>query len=128
MEFPDELRYTPEHQWVREQAGGLRVGITAFAQDGLGEVVEVSLPLVGAQVTAGQPVGEVESTTSVADLYAPATGRVTAVNEALESSPELVSDDPYGEGWLLDIAPTDGAEPGLLTAGEYERRVRRSPA
>ena len=99
LEYPEDLRYTAEHEWVRAEDGGVvRVGITSFAQDALGDVVYVSLPTVGATVDAGDACGEVESTKSVSDIYAPLAGEVTAVNEALDSSPGLVNTDPYGEG------------------------------
>ncbi len=123
MDFPDDLRYTPEHEWVRAREGAVRVGITAYAQDALGDVVFVNIPEVGAAVTAGKPLGEVESTKSVSDVYAPVTGRVSARNDGLEASPELVNSDPYGEGWLVEIAPADSDLPPLLTAQEYAQRL-----
>jgi len=104
LEYPQDLRYTPEHEWVRAGSDGVvRVGITAFAQDALGDIVFVSLPAVGDSVTAGDTCGEVESTKSVSDLYAPLSGEVVAVNEALDSAPELVNTDPYGQGWMYDV-------------------------
>ena len=128
MDFPDELRYTSEHEWVRRQDGALRVGITAYAQDALGDVVYVTLPETGTAVTGGQPLGEVESTKSVSDVYAPVTGRVAARNEALDASPELVNSDPYGEGWLVEIEPEDpDAVEGLLSAAQYQETIN-SPA
>src|SRR4051794_27176885 len=99
FEYPDDLRYTSEHEWVRAENGRLRVGITAYAQDALGDVVYVSLPEAGSTVEAGSAVGEVESTKSVSDLYAPITGTVIERNDALEGTPELVNSDPYGQGW-----------------------------
>jgi glycine cleavage system H protein len=124
VEFPDDLRYTSEHEWVRRQEGVLRVGITAYAQDALGDVVYVTLPEAGTAVTGGQPLGEVESTKSVSDVYAPVTGRVTARNDALDSSPELVNSDPYGEGWLVEIEPEDPqATEGLLSAAQYQETI-----
>ena len=125
MDHPDDLRYTAEHEWVRQRDGApLRVGITAFAQDALGDVVYVNLPPPGTAVTAGDPLGEVESTKSVSDVYAPVTGRVTARNDELESSPELVNSDPYGAGWLVEIEPDDPEAVGsLLTAADYTARV-----
>lgn len=121
LEYPEELRYTAEHEWVRAcDDGTVRVGITAFAQEGLGDVVYVSLPSVGAQLSAGEANGEVESTKSVSDLYAPLSGEVTAVNDALEATPELVNSDPYGDGWMYDLRPSDaGAVDGLLDAAAY---------
>ena len=124
--IPDDLRYTAEHEWLRGEGDAIRVGITDYAQDALGDIVFVSLPEVGAQLTAGQAFGEVESTKSVSDVYAPVAGTVTARNEALEATPELVNSDPYGEGWLIVIAPADGAgssSEGLLTAEAYAAHV-----
>ena len=121
LEYPQDLRYTPEHEWVRAEPDGVvRVGITAFAQDALGDVVYVSLPTVGASVSAGDPCGEVESTKSVSDLYAPLSGQIVAVNEALDSAPELVNSDPYGLGWMYDVKLTDkGAAESLLDLEAY---------
>jgi glycine cleavage system H protein len=114
-EIPADLRYTPEHEWVRRTGDGtVRVGITDFAQSSLGDVVYVQLPDVGSQVTAGETFGEVESTKSVSDLYAPVTAKVIAVNGDLESNPQLVNSDPYGQGWLLELeADGDTLEQGL---------------
>lgn len=114
-EIPADLRYTPEHEWVRVTGDGtVRVGITDFAQSSLGDVVYVQLPDVGSEVTAGESFGEVESTKSVSDLYAPVTAKVTAVNGDLESNPQLVNSDPYGQGWLLELqADGDTLEQGL---------------
>src|SRR5674476_1279350 len=110
LEYPQDLRYTAEHEWVRVGSADVaRVGITAFAQDALGDVVYVSLPSVGDSLSAGDSCGEVESTKSVSDLYAPLSGEVVAVNQALESAPELVNSDPYGEGWMYDLKITDAA-------------------
>lgn len=108
LEYPQDLRYTAEHEWVRELDDGVvRIGITAFAQDALGDVVYVSLPSVGDSLDSGDSCGEVESTKSVSDLYAPLAGEVTGVNEGLESSPELVNTDPYGEGWMYEVKLSD---------------------
>jgi glycine cleavage system H protein len=121
---PAELKYTAEHEWVRDPGtaeGSVRVGITDYAQDALGDIVYVSLPEVGASVTAGEPCGELESTKSVSDVYAPLTGEVVARNEALDATPELVNSDAYGEGWLFEIVPADrGQLDGLLDAAAYE--------
>jgi glycine cleavage system H protein len=119
--IPEELKYTAEHEWVRAGDGqSVRVGITHYAQDALGDVVFVSLPDVGTSVTAGQACGEVESTKSVSEIYAPVSGEVTARNDTLESRPELINSDPYGEGWLIDIAASDAsAVSGLLDASGY---------
>ncbi|BCP04640.1 glycine cleavage system protein GcvH [Mycobacterium paraintracellulare] len=103
-DIPPDLYYTPEHEWVRRSAEDrVRIGITDFAQSALGDIVFVQLPDVGAELTTGEPFGEVESTKSVSDLYAPLSGKVAAVNSDLDASPQLVNSDPYGAGWLLDI-------------------------
>lgn len=115
LDYPDDLHYTADHEWVREGADGVvRVGITAFAQDALGDVVYVSLPEVGDTVTAGDSVGEVESTKSVSDLYSPLSGEVVSVNESLDATPELVNSDPYGEGWMYELRLGDGVSLGEL--------------
>jgi glycine cleavage system H protein len=121
LEYPQDLRYTAEHEWVRVGSDGVvRVGITAFAQEALGDVVYVSLPSVGDIVGAGDSCGEVESTKSVSDLYAPVSGEVVAVNETLDSVPEMVNSDPYGEGWMYDVKVTDAEPaPGLLDLAAY---------
>jgi glycine cleavage system H protein len=121
LEYPQDLRYTAEHEWVRSgDDGTVRIGITSFAQDALGDVVYVSLPSVGDAVEAGDACGEVESTKSVSDLYAPLAGEVTAVNESLDSTPELVNTDPYGEGWMYELRPSDAtAVDGLLDHTAY---------
>jgi glycine cleavage system H protein len=118
---PENLRYTAEHEWV---AGGtadaIRIGITHFAQDSLGDIVFVQLPEPGAEVTAGQALGEIESTKSVSEIYAPVSGTVVARNEALGDTPEMINSDPYGTGWLLEIKPSDpAAVDGLLDASAY---------
>ena len=125
---PADLRYTPEHEWISQSGEALRVGITDYAQEALGDIVFVTLPSVGTEVTAGQSLGEVESTKSVSDVYAPFDGTVTARNEALDANPEIVNGDPYGEGWLVEIAPAAGAAealagPGLLDAAGYEALI-----
>lgn len=125
--FPEDLRYTAEHEWVRpsaEDENVVRVGITDYAQDALGDIVYVSLPEVGTEVTAGAAVGELESTKSVSDVYAPVSGHVVAVNDSLDATPELVNSDPYGAGWLFEVA-IDGAAPAaeLLTADGYRALV-----
>ena len=121
--IPDDLRYTAEHEWVREPGeteGSLRIGITDFAQDALGDIVYVQLPEVGLPVTAGEPVGELESTKSVSDVYAPVSGEVVARNEALDGAPELVNSDPYGAGWLFEVVPSNPSElDDLLDAAAY---------
>ena len=124
MNLPEDLKYTAEHEWVRDPGsteGSVRVGITDYAQDALGDIVYASLPEVGDEVEAGSAVGELESTKSVSDVYVPVTGRVTATNEALDSTPELVNSDPYGEGWLFEITPSDDtALDGLMDAAAYQ--------
>ena len=114
MEFPDDLRYTAEHEWVRVDGEVAEVGITDFAQDTLGDIVYVQLPEVGAAVTRASVCSEVESTKSVSDIYAPVTGTVVAVNEALTTTPELVNSDPYGAGWMFRVELSDPAELGIL--------------
>ncbi|ABS04561.1 glycine cleavage system H protein [Kineococcus radiotolerans] len=118
---PADLRYTSEHEWVRVEADGtVRVGITDHAQDALGDVVYVSLPAEGETVTAGGACGEVESTKSVSEITAPVSGTVSGHNPGLETRPDLVNTDPYGEGWMFTIAPSDTAEvEGLLDAEAY---------
>lgn len=128
--YPDDLKYTPEHEWLRVTGAGgdavLRIGITSYAQEALGDIVFITLPAVGTEVEAGQPLGEVESTKSVSDVYAPVAGTVSARNEQLDGAPELVNTDPYGEGWMIEIRPADGADtawssPALLDAAAYEQ-------
>lgn len=120
---PEQLRYTAEHEWVMPVQGGrMRVGITHYAQDALGDIVFLQLPEVGATVAAGDAVGEVESTKSVSEIYAPLAGTVVAVNEAVVDHPEVVNTDPYGEGWLLELEPGDPAAiEGLLDAAGYRK-------
>ena len=124
FEYPDQLRYTSEHEWVQPVGDRVRVGITSYAQDALGDIVFVSLPEEGATVSAGSSVGEVESTKSVSDLYAPISGTVVARNEALDANPDLVNSDPYGEGWMFEVEPADpGAVEGLLTSEQYREQL-----
>ena len=124
LDYPAGLRYTAEHEWVRADGEVLRVGITSFAQEALGDVVYVSLPAVGDTVAAGDTCGEVESTKSVSDLYAPVSGEVTAINGALDATPELVNSDPYGEGWMYEIRPADvGAADDLLDVDAYTAQL-----
>ena len=111
--LPDDLKYTAEHEWVRQDDSVLRIGITDYAQDQLGDIVYVSLPEVGATVAAGDAIGELESTKSVSDVYAPVSGTVASVNELLDAQPELINSDPYGEGWLFEV---EGVEPGAVEA------------
>jgi glycine cleavage system H protein len=117
MANPQELKYTEEHEWLKLDGDSAVVGITAYAAEKLGDVVYVELPKIGATVVAGTVVGEIESTKSVGELYAPATGTVLEVNDAVVANPELVNDDPFGGGWLIKISITD--LPALLSADEY---------
>lgn len=125
LQFPENLRYTSDHEWIEDRGDGVvRVGITAYAQDALGDVVYVSLPAVGDELTAGDACGEVESTKSVSDLFAPLNGEVTAVNETLDATPELINTDPYGEGWMMELTVADPAAlDGLLDVGAYREQT-----
>ncbi len=124
VEYPADLRYTAEHEWVRVEGDRARVGITAYAQDALGDIVFVTLPDEGGSVQAGAACGEVESTKSVSDLYAPLTGTVVARNEALDAAPELVNSDPYGQGWMFELALEDvTAVESLLTPEQYREQL-----
>ena len=116
MSTPADLKYTAEHEWVRVVGDHVRVGITDYAQESLGDIVFVTLPAVGTTVTPGQTFGEVESTKSVSDLFAPLAGVIVARNEELDAHPELVNSDPYGEGWMVDIAPEGGVLSALAAA------------
>jgi glycine cleavage system H protein len=120
MNVPGELRYSKEHEWVRVDGAIATIGITDFAQDSLGDIVFVQAPDVGAAVVAGAAIAEIESTKSVSDIYAPISGIVHAVNDKLESEPELVNSDPYGDGWIMQIELSDPAEvDALLDADAY---------
>lgn len=119
---PEDRHYTEDHEWARADGARVTVGITGYAQDALGDVVYVDLPATGTRVERGQPFGEVESTKSVSDLYAPLTGTIVERNETLESSPERVNADPYGDGWMVVIeAEALGQLDGLLSAADYDR-------
>ena len=119
--YPDDLRYTAEHEWLRVSGDVVRVGITDYAQQALGDIVFVTLPEAGVTVQAGTAVGEVESTKSVSDVYAPVSGEVVTRNPALDEQPELVNSDPYGEGWMVEISLRDPAEiEGLMDAAGYQ--------
>jgi glycine cleavage system H protein len=134
MATPDDRRYTDQHEWALVQGTDgtstvVRVGITDHAQDALGDIVFVQLPEVGEEVTPGNPIGEVESTKSVSDVYAPVAGVVAAVNDRLGDAPETINGDPYGEGWLVEISvPAEGGDPigGLLDADAYQALVDAS--
>jgi glycine cleavage system H protein len=122
--YPEDLKYTAEHEWIRtpgEAEGSVRVGITHYAQDQLGDIVFVTLPEVGTDVTAGEPCGELESTKSVSDVYAPVSGTVVARNEVVVTAPEIINSDPYGEGWLMEVTTADPSQTGgLLDAAAYQ--------
>jgi glycine cleavage system H protein len=128
-DVPSELKYTAEHEWIRVSGGAtaartVRIGITDYAQEALGDVVYVSLPEVGIDVAPGATFGEVESTKSVSDVYAPLPGKISARNDALDDQPELINSDPYGEGWLVEIDLSDDADlDSLLDAAAYESLV-----
>ena len=121
VNVPADLRYTSDHEWARGEGGGIRVGITDYAQDALGDVVFVQLPQPGDRVEAGKTMGEVESTKSVSDLYAPVTGVIAEVNGELAESPQRLNEDPYGEGWICLITPDDpAAADSLMDAAAYQ--------
>jgi glycine cleavage system H protein len=127
MQLPDDLRYSSDHEWVRLENGQLRLGITDYAQDALGDVVYVEIPQIGLQIDAAGKVSEVESTKSVSDIYAPVAGTIVAVNDALSDSPERLNDDPYGEGWICIIEPADpGSVDELMDVDGYRRLIEGS--
>jgi glycine cleavage system H protein len=122
--FPNDLRYTHDHEWLRAVGTAWRVGITQFAVDQLGDITLVDLPKEGDLVTKGQRFGTIESVKSVSDLYAPVSGRVTAVNARVKDEPELVNGEPYGEGWMIELEPTEKAElDELLAPDAYAKHV-----
>jgi glycine cleavage system H protein len=122
MNVPDDLRYSSDHEWARRSGDRVRVGITDYAQDALGDVVFVDLPAAGTSIEAGGVLGEVESTKSVSEIYAPVGGEVVAVNAALADAPEQLNADPYGEGWICEIAPSDPAQvDALLDPAAYRQ-------
>ena len=124
MDIPDDLRYSTDHEWVRVEGNRVRVGITDYAQDALGDVVYVEVPDVGAVVEAAAKVSEVESTKSVSDIYAPVTGTVVEVNDDLAENPESLNDDPYGDGWICVIEVDDPTQlDGLLDVEAYRRLI-----
>ena len=122
-QVPDDRRYTKEHEWAMEQSGRIVIGITDFAQDQLGDVVFVGLPDAGAELEAGKPLGEVESTKSVSDVYSPISGKVIEKNAEVESSPELINSDPYGQGWLIAVEGSADLLEGLMTAADYQAHI-----
>jgi len=124
MNVPDDLRYSKDHEWARLEDGRVRIGITDYAQDALGDVVYVQVPDVGAQVTTGESFSEVESTKSVSDIYAPITGTIVEVNQELSDAPQRVNEDPYGEGWLVVIEAEDASQfDQLLDAAAYRALI-----
>ncbi|MCC6502351.1 MAG: glycine cleavage system protein GcvH [Deltaproteobacteria bacterium] len=124
MEFPKDLKYTKEHEWVKVEGNIATVGITDYAQDSLGDVVYVELPQEGATVTKHEPFGVVESVKAVSDLYAPLSGSVTEVNDAIVDSPEAINEDPYGDAWMIKVEIANTGELGdLLTADEYQKFI-----
>jgi glycine cleavage system H protein len=124
MNVPEDLHYTPDHEWARLEGGQIRIGITDYAQDALGDVVFVQLPELGLTVQAGESFAEVESTKSVSDIYAPVNGRVVEINAELGDAPQKLNEDPYGEGWLCLIQPEDAdAVSSLLDAVGYQKLI-----
>lgn len=124
MQIPDDLRYSSDHEWIKVEGSSVRIGITDYAQDALGDVVFVDLPEVGATVTAGESIGEVESTKSVSDIYVPVAGTIAEVNADLADSPERLNEDPYGEGWICVISLDDASQlESLLDAASYRALV-----
>ncbi|BDG45915.1 MULTISPECIES: glycine cleavage system protein GcvH [Parageobacillus] len=125
MNTPKELRYSEEHEWVRVEGDKVRIGITDFAQSELGDIVFVELPEVGTEITANEPFGSVESVKTVSELYAPISGKVVEVNEALNDNPEYVNESPYEKAWMIVVEPSDMSEiDNLLTAEQYEAMVK----
>jgi glycine cleavage system H protein len=125
--IPANLKYTKEHEWARIEGNRVVVGVTAHAQEALGDVVYVELPKVGATLTAGKQFGVIESTKAVSDLYSPLTGKVVKVNDALTDSPQTINSDPYGAGWIVEVEPSDSKElAGLMDASAYENLLKNA--
>ena len=125
--YPDDLKYTSEHEWARTESDRATIGITHYAQDALGDIVYVDIPAVGTAVTGGETFGEVESTKSVSDIYSPVTGTIVERNDQLDKSPELINSDPYGQGWLVVVEVADPAEVDqLMDAAAYSDLVAES--
>ena len=125
MNTPKELRYSEEHEWVKVEGNQVRIGITDFAQAELGDIVFVELPEVGDEISADEPFGSVESVKTVSELYAPISGKVVAINEDLDDSPEFVNESPYEKAWMIVVEPTDASEvDSLMTAEQYEEMVK----
>ncbi|HKD39594.1 MAG TPA: glycine cleavage system protein GcvH [Myxococcaceae bacterium] len=124
-EYPQNLKYTKEHEWARREGNSVVVGITAHAQEELGDVVYVELPKVGSTISAGTPFGVIESTKAVSELFAPISGKVAKVNDSLTNSPQTVNEDPYGAGWLIEVEPADGQQiDQLMNSADYEKLVK----
>ena len=124
MNIPKDLRYSEEHEWVKSEGNTVKIGITDFAQDELGDIVFVELPEVGDELSADEPFGSVESVKTVSELYAPISGKVISINEELEDSPEFVNDSPYEKAWMIEIEPNDPSEVDkLLSPEEYEKHI-----
>ena len=124
MVYPSDLKYTAEHEWIKVEGSRGRIGITSFAQDQLGDVVYVELPAVGSTVTQSAVFGVIDSVKASSDLYSPVTGTVTAVNDTLNSTPEVVNKDPYGEGWMIEVEISDpGQVTGLMDSATYEGQL-----
>jgi len=124
-EYPQNLKYTKEHEWARREGKSVVVGITAHAQEELGDVVYVELPKVGSTISAGTPFGVIESTKAVSELFAPISGKVAKFNDSLTNSPQTVNEDPYGAGWLIEVEPADGQQiDQLMNAADYEKLVK----
>lgn len=124
MSLPKDYLYTEEHEWVKQETEGVRVGITDFAQDQLGDIVFVELPEVGATIEQGDSIGSIESVKTVSDFYAPVSGKIVEVNEALEDAPEMINSDPYNEGWILKIEELEESQlDGLLNSDAYEETL-----
>ena len=125
MNTPEELTYSEEHEWIKDEGEKVRIGITDFAQSELGDIVFVELPEVGDEITADEPFGSVESVKTVSELYAPVSGKVVEVNEELEDNPEYVNESPYEKAWMIVVEPSDKAEMDqLMTAEQYEEMVK----
>ncbi len=124
MDFPQDLKYTKEHEWVKEEGGSVVIGVTDYAQDSLGDIVYVELPSEGADVTKDEPFGVVESVKAVSDLYSPVSGTVLEVNDSIVDSPEVINDEPYGDAWMLKIELAEPSElDGLLSVEEYKNYI-----
>lgn len=125
LKFPDDVRYVESHEWIRAEGGRVRIGITDYAQDQLGDIVFVELPAVGKSLNAGAPFGSVESVKAVSELYMPIGGKVVEINSALENSPEVVNTSPYDQGWMIVVEPADAGElKGLLTVQAYRDKLK----